>query len=138
KVQKSVHIFESHGIRAVPSEHTGSVLDPRTKVASIGRHCLTTHGFAVNVTEEPLAWLDRVVACGLTNVRAGCIAKAAIPTSPVTVAGELPALISSFARVFERELVELDVEADGEVQEAVRTAEREALEAGPWPRIPAP
>src|ERR1700722_12035372 len=63
-----MHLKEAHGLDGVPSEHTGVFLDKVTKVASIGvqvRHRLTSHGFAMNVTREPLAWFDRVVACGL-------------------------------------------------------------------------
>ncbi|TFK93015.1 chloroplast lipoate protein ligase [Polyporus arcularius HHB13444] len=146
RLQKTLelHLLEGHSIRHVPSEHTGVFLDPRTKVASIGvqvRHRLTTHGFAMNVTQEPIPWFDKVVACGLTDVRAGCIAEAAkqeTTTNAITVAGELPALISRFGRVFGRDVVELDVSADGEVEEAIRATQREAVEAGPWPQIPTP
>ena len=144
RLQKTLelHLLEGHNIQHIPSEHTGVFLDAHTKVASIGvqvRHRLTTHGFAINVTEEPLAWFDRVVACGLTDVRAGCIAGAAkseMASSRVIVAGELPALTSRFGRVFGRDMVELDVMADGEVEEAIRATEKDAIEAGTWPHTP--
>ncbi|RPD58417.1 chloroplast lipoate protein ligase [Lentinus tigrinus ALCF2SS1-7] len=146
RLQKTLelHLLEGHNIRHAPSEHTGVFLDAHTKVASIGvqvRHRLTTHGFAMNVTKEPLAWFDRVVACGLTDVRAGCIAgatKAETVSSPITVADELPALTSRFGQVFARDMVELDVSGDGEVEEAIRATEREAVAAGPWSQTPAP
>lgn len=44
-----------------------------TKLASIGiqiRHRITSHGFAINVTREPIPWFDLVTACGLDDVRA--------------------------------------------------------------------
>ncbi|KAJ9120991.1 hypothetical protein QFC24_004971 [Naganishia onofrii] len=42
-------------------------------LASIGiqiRHRITSHGFAINVTIEPIPWFDLVTACGLNDVRA--------------------------------------------------------------------
>ncbi|KAI1797510.1 chloroplast lipoate protein ligase [Ganoderma leucocontextum] len=146
RLQKTLeaHLLEAHGIQHTPSDHTGVFLDPHTKVASIGvqvRHRLTTHGFAMNITDEPLAWFDRVVACGLTDVKAGSIAKfsntGGSPSS-ISVATELPGLIARFGRITGRELVELDVSARGEVEEAIRATEQDAVEMGPWPRIPVP
>ncbi|KAI0311452.1 hypothetical protein OF83DRAFT_1030825, partial [Amylostereum chailletii] len=63
-----LHLREAHGLAHHASAHTGVFLDARTKVGSIGvqvRHRLTSHGFALNVTREPRAWFDAVVACGL-------------------------------------------------------------------------
>jgi len=43
------------------------------QLASIGiqiRHRITSHGFAINVTTEPIPWFDLVTACGLNDVRA--------------------------------------------------------------------
>lgn len=31
------------------------------------RHRLTSHGFSINVTPEPLAWFDLIEACGLPS-----------------------------------------------------------------------
>ncbi|EJF58429.1 chloroplast lipoate protein ligase [Dichomitus squalens LYAD-421 SS1] len=144
RLQKTLeaHLLEAHGIQHIPSEHTGVFLGPHTKVASIGvqvRHRLTTHGFAMNITEEPLAWFDRVVACGLTDVKAGCIARASSTApnpSSISVAAELPGLITRFGRVMGRDMVELDVSAEGEVEDAIRAIERDAVEMDPWPRTP--
>lgn len=141
RLQKTVeaHLTEGHGIQHIPSEHTGVFLDHHTKIASIGvqvRHRLTNHGFALNVTEEPFPWFNRVVACGLTDVKPGCIAEATKPDASITVTGELPGLIARFGRIFERDMVELDVGANGEVEEAIRAIEREARERGSWPHAP--
>ncbi|KAI0757394.1 chloroplast lipoate protein ligase [Daedaleopsis nitida] len=144
RLQKTVEVqlTEGHGIQYIPSEHTGVFLDQRTKIASIGvqvRHRLTTHGFALNVTEEPLPWFNRVVACGLSDVKPGCIAKAAAQQSgraDISVASEVPSLISRFGRVFERNMVALDASAEGEVEDAIRATEREAIESGAWPLAP--
>ena len=134
------HFREAHGIEPVSSEHTGVFLDHHTKLASIGvqvRHRLTTHGFAFNVTSEPLAWFDRVVACGLTDVRAGCIADASdMASEPITVQGQYPGLISRFGRILGRDLVTLELGVNGEVEDAIRAVEQEAVEMVTCPRAP--
>ena len=43
------------------------------QVASIGihlRHRVTSHGFSLNVTPDPIPWFDLVLACGLADVKA--------------------------------------------------------------------
>ena len=114
-------------------------LDEKTKVASIGvqvRHRLTAHGFAMNVTSEPRAWFDTIVACGLADVKAGSIAgrsrKVKVDESESesesggSVGGEVPGVVRSFGRVFEREVLPLDLEERDEVSEAIVRLEREA------------
>ena len=135
------HLEEEHGIKHTPSEHTGVFLDAQTKVASIGvqvRHRLTTHGFALNVTPEPLPWFNKVVACGLPDVKAGCIANAVQPDAAdtISVSKELPSLVQRFGRLYERDMVPLDITADGEVEAAVRLMELASLEGGQWHRTP--
>ncbi|KAI0358964.1 lipoyltransferase [Trametes cingulata] len=136
------HVVEEHGIKHIASEHTGVFLDERTKVASIGvqvRHRLTTHGFALNVTREPLPWFEKIVACGLADVKAGCIANATEPDGidPYgSVAGEYPGLIGRFGRIYGRDMVPLDLSSEGEVEDAVRLVEMKALTRGPWTRKP--
>ncbi|OBZ79770.1 putative lipoyltransferase 2, mitochondrial [Grifola frondosa] len=136
------HLSESHGIQHSPSEHTGVFLDERTKIASIGvqvRHRLTTHGFAMNITREPLAWFDQVVACGLTDVKAGCIADATKNSNAqasISVEGEVPGLVSCFGRVYERDMVQMDLSGEGEIEDAIRAVEEAARAAGPWLRAP--
>ncbi|KAJ9092069.1 hypothetical protein QFC19_008843 [Naganishia cerealis] len=53
--------------------HVGVFIGTEEKLASIGiqiRHRITSHGFAINVTTEPILWFDLVTACGLNDVRA--------------------------------------------------------------------
>lgn len=135
------HFREAHGISSAPSDNTGVFLDEHTKLASIGvqvRHRLTTHGFAFNVTPEPLAWFDQVVACGLADVKAGCItgASGARDGGEVTVEGEIEGLVERFGRVFGRDMQKLDVR-EGEVGEAIMALDEEAAAAGPWAQAPA-
>lgn len=133
------HFREAHGIPTVASDNTGVFLDEHTKLASIGvqvRHRLTTHGFAFNVTPEPLAWFEQVVACGLADVKAGCIVGASEAGDEVTVAGEIKGLVERFGRVFGREMQKLDVR-EGEIGEAIMELDEEAKAAGPWVKAPA-
>lgn len=108
-------------------------LDPTTKIASIGvqvRHRLTSHGFAINVTHEPLPWFDRIVACGLDDVRAGSMASKL--GRPVDVGGEIRRLVQQFGNIFERNMVKMDVENTGEIGDAILELEKEAEAAGDW------
>lgn len=135
------HLLEEHGIHHASSEHTGVFLDERTKIASIGvqvRHRLTSHGFAMNITQEPLSWFDCVIACGLEDVKAGCIADASVRNSAkeISVETELEGIVNRFGRAFERDMTELDINADGEMEAAIREVESDAKEAGAW--MPAP
>ncbi|KAJ3557832.1 hypothetical protein NM688_g1259 [Phlebia brevispora] len=136
-----LHLREAHDIVTVPSDNTGVFLDEHTKIASIGvqvRHRLTSHGFAFNVTREPLAWFDRVVACGLADVKAGCIADASKKAGDeeVTVDGEIQGLAERFGRVFGRDVRELDVDHEEEIGEAIRSLEATAHAQGKWLRAP--
>ncbi|KAI0651457.1 lipoyltransferase [Trametes meyenii] len=134
-----VHLAEEHDIKHAASKHTGVFLDAHTKVASIGvqvRHRLTTHGFALNVTSEPLQWFDRVVACGLTDVKAGSIEGAVPSSQPVAVLNELPGLIRRFGRLYQRDMVPLDIYAEGEAEEVVRGVQMEPPSRGLWHRAP--
>ena len=133
RMQRTIetYLLEAHGIKHVPSDHTGVFLNPTTKVASIGvqiRHRLTTHGFAMNVTREPVGWFDQVVACGLDEVKAGCIET--VTGSKVTVGDVVPGVLNVFERMFERNMIKLVVEAAGEVGEAIAAVQEEAGKAG--------
>lgn len=139
RMQKMIerYLRESHELQHVPSEHTGVFLDPMTKIASIGvqiRHRLTSHGFAFNVTREPLAWFDQVVACGLDNVRAGSVESAT--NKPVEMDVEFENVVDAFGRAYDREMVVLEPEKEGDVGRAILAMEAEALQAGIWPKEP--
>jgi len=135
RMQKTLESYlrEAHNIEHFPSDHTGVFLDPATKIASIGvqvRHRLTSHGFAMNVTKEPVAWFDQVVACGLGDVKAGSIEGAA--GKKVTVEDVVPGMVTIFERIFERNFAKMDLGAVGEIGEAISAVEEEALKAGDW------
>jgi lipoyl(octanoyl) transferase 2 len=111
----SLHLREAHGITPVAeSEHrTGVFLGEHEKVASIGvqvRHRLTSHGFAMNVTSEPRAWFDEIVACGLEDVKAVSIEDATAKRLEVGL--EVPGIVERFGRVMQRQMVPLDVGTD--------------------------
>ncbi|KAF8349814.1 hypothetical protein F5887DRAFT_401663 [Amanita rubescens] len=139
RMQKSLerYLQEAHGIGSIPSEHTGVFLSATTKIASIGvhvRHRLTTHGFAMNVTKEPLSWFDQIVACGLDNVKATSIETA--KRGEVTMEEVVGPLITTMGRIYEREMIELDISGGGLVEEAIQELEKIAEEAGAWKTEP--
>lgn len=88
-------------------ERVTSVWVGNEKIAAIGVHIsrwVTTHGFALNVTNEPLANFAGIVACGITD---GGI------TTMERLLGRAPALeeaadrlLPRFAEVFGREIIE--------------------------------
>ncbi|KAM6498369.1 hypothetical protein JOM56_006317 [Amanita muscaria] len=139
RLQKSIErcLQDSYGIFCIPSEHTGVFLTPTTKIASIGvhvRHRLTTHGFSFNVTKEPLAWFDQVVACGLNDVKATCVEVAA--GRQVSVDEVIPKFVSLFGQIYDREMIPIDLEKEGEVEDAIRELEKEGAKAGDWVKAP--
>jgi len=122
----SLHLREAHGLAPTQSEHTGVFLGEHEKVASIGvqvRHRLTMHGFAMNVTREPRAWFDEIVACGLADVKAASVEGATGKKLQVGV--EVPGIVERFGRVMQRQMVPLDVGAD-ELGELVYALEQES------------
>lgn len=139
RMQKTLelHLKEAHGLASSPSEHTGVFLDSRTKIASIGiqlRHRLTSHGFAMNITREPQAWFNEIVACGLDDVKAGSIESATGKT--VSLQDEIPGLVERFGRVYGRDMVPLDVSKSDPSTDAILALEKEALAMGPWAGAP--
>ncbi|WVO14543.1 lipoyl(octanoyl) transferase [Cryptococcus depauperatus] len=126
-----------------PEGHVGVFSSPTEKVASIGihlRHRITSHGFAMNITPEPISWFDLVMACGLADVRAvslhGLSAQSSVrdgiipPTYP-TVQEVASALLPRFGNMFGREMRPLDEESTGEISQIfhlVKEAENRARE----------
>ena len=118
------HFLHHYGIVSIESDNTGVFLAPDVKIASIGvqvRHRLTNHGFAYNVSQEPLAWFDQVVACGLTDVKAGCIVDAV--GHWVSMEADLNALVRMTSRIFDREVDMMDISQEGELEDAIRELE---------------
>ncbi|EKM60733.1 uncharacterized protein PHACADRAFT_246836 [Phanerochaete carnosa HHB-10118-sp] len=136
------HLAEAHDIvTSAANDSTGVFLDAHNKVASIGvqvRHRLTAHGFSLNVTPEPLAWFDQVVACGLEDVKAACIANASQRHSPddVSVEGEISGLTERLGRAFGRDMAPLDLKAEPEIGMMIEEVEEEARKVGDWHKEP--
>jgi lipoyl(octanoyl) transferase len=134
-LQKTIedYLHTAHGISHVPSEHTGVFLDTTTKIASIGvqvRHRLTTHGFALNVTRQPLTWFGQVVACGLDDVKAGCVEEAPGGGKVLRMVDEMVLVLNAFGRIFGREMVKLSAEDDRRVFDAISALETDAERMG--------
>ncbi len=124
-----LHLREAHNIDSSTTDLTGVFLAPDAKIASIGvqiRHRLTTHGFALNITNQPLAWFEDVVACGLDGVKATSVS-AALGTD-VSLREDVPGLVRRFGQVYERDMVPLDLDSDPEVADAIRHVEKEVRE----------
>jgi lipoyl(octanoyl) transferase 2 len=120
----SLHLGKAHGLTPVTSEHTGVFLGEYEKVASIGvqvRHRLTSHGFAMNVTHEPRAWFDKIVACGLANVKATSIEGTTGRKQNVEM--EIPGIVERFGRIMERQMVPLEL-GSGKLAELVYNLEQ--------------
>lgn len=101
------------------------------------RHGLTSHGFAINITNEPLKWFDQVIACGLTDVKAASVESSRSDSGkPLDMFTEQKRLAELFAEVYGKELRALSEKQDGEVWEAVNEMEKIAEQAGDWPRAP--
>ena len=113
----------------------------------------------MNITPEPLAWFDLVMACGLADVRATSLqdlisrtasSNGVLPQSMPGVFDVAEGLIPRFAKVFGRDIVKLTGESDKEVEsggeelnemwEIIQRAEREAEEVNAksegWPTAP--
>ncbi|KAK8854581.1 lipoyl(octanoyl) transferase [Kwoniella newhampshirensis] len=142
-----------------PDGHVGVFSSPTEKVSSIGihlRHRITSHGFAMNITPEPLKWFDLVLACGLADVRASslhdlisrsAVSNGVIPSLPsvADVAGDM---VPKFGELFGREIVGLEGEGKHgvvteeieEIRTLVKKAEADAKEqngnSGGWATEP--
>ncbi|KAG2142565.1 lipoyltransferase, partial [Suillus cothurnatus] len=116
------YLLRTHGITHVPSDHTGVFLDAVTKIASIG--------------VQPLEWFGQVVACGLADVKAGCITEA--KGKNVRVEDVVPGIVDAFGTLYGRDMVKLYPQNAGELGEAILALEEDALAAGEWLRAPSP
>lgn len=118
------YLREYHGIQTIASDNTGVFLNAHTKLASIGiqiRHSLTTHGFAMNVTNEPLAWFKEVVACGLADVEAGSIESST--GEKMEVESVLPGIIKCFEINLDRAIEPLNMNSSEKLTEAIHMLE---------------
>jgi lipoyl(octanoyl) transferase len=89
--------------RSTVPERVSSVWVGNDKIAAIGVHIsrwITTHGFALNVTEEPLAFFQGIVPCGITD--GGVTSMERILGQRVEPLGVARRLLARFADVFSR------------------------------------
>ena len=76
----------------------------------------------MNVTRDPRAWFDEIVACGLEDVKAASIEGAT--GKKLDVEGEIPGIVKRFGEVMERQMVPLEV-GTGELGELIYAAEQD-------------
>lgn len=90
---------------ALPDRMT-SVWIGNDKIAAIGIHVsrwITSHGFALNVTNEPLSRFRGIVPCGITDGGVTSMERAA--GRPFAISEVLSPLRRNFAGVFGREIM---------------------------------
>jgi lipoyl(octanoyl) transferase 2 len=130
------YIASHYSLRHHPSEHTGLFISEHEKMGSIGvqvRHRLTNHGFAINITREPEAWFDQVVACGLPGVKAVSVEGSRPRIETLDVNLECKKILEEIGKTFNRPILPLE-QANNEVEilNMVQRLEDEAKNAGPW------
>jgi lipoyl(octanoyl) transferase len=89
-------------------ERVTSVWVGNDKIAAIGVHVardVTTHGFALNVTNEPMTGFAGIVPCGIVDGGVTSIAKALAEGSRPTMETVVSAVVRRFAEVFRREII---------------------------------
>jgi lipoyl(octanoyl) transferase len=90
--------------RAAARERVSSVWVGNDKIAAIGVHIsrwITTHGFALNVTNEPLPYFRGIVPCGISDGGVTSIERV-LGLHP-EVREVVPRIVARFAEVFGRE-----------------------------------
>ena len=104
-----IRTLADFGIRADRSpvrERVTSVWVGNDKIAAIGIHIarwVTTHGFALNVTDEPLSRFAGIVPCGITD--GGVTAMERLLGRPVAVADLLEPVRAPFSDIFGRQIL---------------------------------
>jgi lipoyl(octanoyl) transferase len=92
--------------RASPKERVTSVWVGNDKIAAIGVHLsrwVTTHGFALNVTDEPLPFFAGIVPCGITDGGVTTVERQL--GCPVPFEHVVAPVLHHFAGVFGREII---------------------------------
>ena len=93
--------------RSPRKERVTSVWVGNDKIAAIGVHIarwVTTHGFALNVTDEPLANFSGIVPCGITD--GGVTSVSRVLGKAVTVEEMTRRVTTAFGEIFGREIIE--------------------------------
>jgi lipoyl(octanoyl) transferase len=94
------------GERSRRPERVTSVWVGEDKVAAIGVHLsrwITTHGFALNVTDEPLPFFGGIVPCGIVD--GGVTSMQTLLGRPVSLDEVGGAWLAHFGEVFGREII---------------------------------
>jgi len=106
----AIRVLADFGVAAARSERrerVTSVWVGNDKIAAIGVHLsrwITTHGFALNVTDEPLAFFAGIVPCGITDGGVTSIERCTgRRLRPRDLAGPVA---RHFGEVFGREIIE--------------------------------
>lgn len=97
--------FGASAERSPLPERLSSVWIGNEKIAAIGVHLsrwITTHGFALNVTDEPLFYFRGIVPCGITD--GGVTSIERVVRRPVEVPEVVPRICARFGEVFGREI----------------------------------
>jgi lipoyl(octanoyl) transferase len=92
--------------RASAKERVTSVWVNNDKIAAIGVHLsrwVTTHGFALNVTDEPLPFFAGIVPCGITD--GGVTSVERLLGRRVPLQDVVRPALAQFGEVFGREII---------------------------------
>jgi lipoyl(octanoyl) transferase len=98
--------FGIHAERSPRRERVTSVWVGNDKIAAIGIHLarwVTTHGFALNVTDEALAHFSGIVPCGITD--GGVTSMERLLQRRLAVEDVARAVLPRFVAVFGREII---------------------------------
>ncbi|MEO8433100.1 MAG: lipoyl(octanoyl) transferase LipB [Acidobacteriota bacterium] len=94
------------GERSDRKDRVTSVWVGNDKIAAIGVHIarwITTHGFALNLTNRALVHFEGIVPCGITD--GGVTSVESVLGRPVDAAEAVRAILPRFAQVFGREII---------------------------------
>jgi lipoyl(octanoyl) transferase len=103
---RAIADFGIRGERSTLKERVTSVWIGNDKIAAIGVHLsrwITTHGFALNVTDEPLLFFRGIVPCGITDGGVTSIERAL--GRRVSLEEVVPRVRARFAEVFDRDII---------------------------------
>lgn len=95
-----------YGVDTMRTDNPGVWRDEDRKIAALGVHLrrnVSSHGVGLNVTEEPLKWFGRIVACGLEGKGTTCLER-----EGGLVEGGVDEIAEVFVRFMAEELMDVD------------------------------